>query len=72
MRKRRTKMANDEVRQKRRELLGWKWTQRNAMYSGGCWRLGCWSYFSEHVPGRNNTVKKPLLSQLHFCRKGNS
>ena len=31
MRKRRTKMLNDEVKQKRKESLGWKWTKRSAM-----------------------------------------
>lgn len=43
-------MLNDEVRRRRKESLGWKWTTRSAMQSAGHLRLGCWSLFSEHEP----------------------
>lgn len=43
-------MLNDEVKRRRKELLGWKWMKGNAMQSGGRLRLGCWPLLSEHEP----------------------
>ena len=64
--RRRTKKLFDEVRRMRKESLGWKWTRRRPMQSGGRLRLCCWAFLSECEPKGDDTELRRHLNERAF------
>lgn len=64
--RRRTKKLIDEVRRMRKESLGWKWTRRSLMQSGGRLRLCCWAFLSECEPEGDETELRNHLCSESF------
>lgn len=57
---RKMETVNAEVRQMRKELLWWRWTEQSEMQTGGCLSCGCWTLPFDYGSAGDKTFKELL------------